>query len=143
MLVIFLTPAIGLLQEFFNKDKKNLITQSSQYRLLNNWEYHWGDSANSMIPDFGWQPAKSLINPPKRNKKTILWLKTKMTYKALNDPAILIDGKGVLLTFEMFIDGQKIYKFGKLDSSGKGNFSGLSSHLIPLSTDFRGDRTPL
>ncbi|MEN8212672.1 MAG: hypothetical protein ABFR31_13210, partial [Thermodesulfobacteriota bacterium] len=139
MIVLFLTPAMGLFQEFFNKDKNNLTAQTLQYQLLNNWEYHWGDSEDGTTPEFGWKSAKSLINPPKRNKRTILWLRNKMVYKeALNDPAILIDGKGALLTFEMFIKDQRVYKFGKLDSSGKGNFSGLSSHLIPIDTDFQG-----
>ena len=141
LLIIFLTPVIGLFQEFFNKDKKNLITHTHQHQLLNNWEYHWGDPEKGTIPDFGWKLAKSIINPPERNKRNILWFKHKMVCKAfLQDPVILIDGKGVLLTFEMFIDDQKIYKFGKLDSSGKGNFSGFSSHLIPIDTDFQ-DKT--
>ncbi len=139
LLVLFLTPAIGLFQEFFNKDKKNLTVHTLQYKLLNNWEYHWGDPENSTIPDFGWKPAKSIINPPDRNKRTILWLKNKMVCETVFlDPAILIDGKGALLTFEMFIDGQRVYKFGKLDSSGKGNFSGVSSHLIPTDTECQG-----
>ncbi|MEN8250726.1 MAG: hypothetical protein ABFS32_17465, partial [Bacteroidota bacterium] len=144
VLIIFLTPAIGLFQNFFNKDKKSLTTHTHQHQLLTDWEYHWGDPVKGTIPDFGWKSAKSIINPPERNKRTILWLKHKMVCKAfLLDPAILIDGKGALLTFEVFIDDQKIYKFGKLDSYGKGTFSGLSSHLIPIDKNFQGKTVSL
>ena len=137
LLALFLTPAIGLLQNLFDNDKK-ITAQSLQYKLLNNWEYHWGDPEKGTIPDFGWKPAKSIVNLPMRNKRTILWLKHTMGHEKFNDPAILIDGKGALLTFELFINDQKVYKFGKLDSSGKGNFSGFSSHLIPIDADFQG-----
>ncbi len=138
LLVILLAPAMALFQEFSVKDTEIKTNHGHQYEMLEGWEYHWGEPKKNAIPVSGWKAVKSPINPPQRKSRTLLWLRNKMPYENFEVPVLLIDGKGVLLTFEAFIEDRMIYKFGKLTSSGQGNLSGISSHLIHLGNNFQG-----
>ena len=138
LLIVLLAPALGLVQEFYNKNAKFKPVPGHLHEISDSWEYQWGDPKNGMIPDSDWKTIKRPANPPQRNKQTFLWLRNKLPYGNWEVPVLLIDGKGVLLTFEAFLDNQMIYKFGKLTSEGQGNISGISSHLIPLGDDFQG-----
>lgn len=61
-----------------------------------------------------------------------------MPEKKIEDPAILIDRRGMLLTFEAYLDDQLIHRFGALNASGQGHFSGITPHLIPIEQKFHG-----
>ena len=135
---VLLSPVAGLFLEMFNQDKKTMIKLESVYKMTDGWEYQWEDSETGSITDSGWRSSPSLVNPPGRSNRNILWLRTKMPDNEVFSPAILIDGKGILLTFELFINHRKIYQFGRLDPSGQGDFAGISSHLIPIKNDFPG-----
>jgi signal transduction histidine kinase len=103
------------------------------------WEYRWENTQKKgALSNSLWKAIKKPVNPPERNGNTILWLRYKIPDGNWQVPALLIDGKGVLLTFEIFLDHTMIYEFGKLTNSGQGNISGVSSHLIPLGDDIRG-----
>ncbi|MCF6249315.1 MAG: hypothetical protein L3J69_18455 [Desulfobacula sp.] len=138
LLVILLAPAIGLVQDFYNRNFKIQAIPNPLYEISNGWEYHWGDPKTDMVPDNEWKAIKYPANPPQRNGHNILWLRNKTPYKKFKVPTLLIDGKGVLLTFEAFLGNRMIYKFGKLTPTGQGNISGISSHLIDLGNDFQG-----
>jgi signal transduction histidine kinase len=138
LLVFILVPAMGLVQYFYFGDDTFETVHGPLYNISENWEYQWGNPENGLMPGAGWQPIKRPINPPQRNGEHVLWLRTRMPGAKLDTPTLLIDGKGVLLTFEAFLDDGMIYKFGEMTSSGQGNISGISSHLIPLGNDFQG-----
>jgi signal transduction histidine kinase len=138
LLVFLLIPSLGLVQRLYDGTDKIDTARIPQYEISDGWEYQWGNPKNGLIPDSGWKTTHRPINPPQRDKRQILWLKHTLPYGAWKVPTLLIDGKGVLLTFEAFLDDRMIYRFGKLTSSGEGNISGITSHLIPLGDDFKG-----
>ena len=138
LLIVLLAPAMGLVQEFYNRNDKFKPVPGHLHEISDDWEYQWGDPQNSMMPNSDWKTIKRPANPPQRNKQNILWLRNKIPYGNWKVPTLLIDGKGVILTVEAFLDDRMIYKFGKLTSEGQGNISGISSHMIPLGNDFQG-----
>jgi signal transduction histidine kinase len=137
-MVLLILP-ISLLHNIIYKDTKIEKGYSHRIELLNGWEYQWADSnTECKIPESGWKSISRPINPPNRNQHCFLWLRIRMPSGNWEAPALLINGKGVLLTFKAFIGDQMIYQFGKLNPSGRGNFSGISSHLIHLENKFGG-----
>lgn len=138
LIAVFFSPVAGIILERMNPRIETTVKYEPVHEMSDNWEYQWEDPKNHTFLKNGWKPADSIINPPGRKQNDVLWLKRKFPDIQLDAPAILIDGKGILLTFEMFVDDTKIYQFGRIDPSGKGHFSGLSSHLIDLGNDVSG-----
>jgi signal transduction histidine kinase len=136
--IIALIPFLEPVQKFFVNDTMTEAVHLPQYEMLDGWEYHWGDPGKGKVPEFGWMAVKRPINPPGRNGQTLLWLRHTLPRINWEVPVLLIDGKGVLLTFKAFINERMIYQFGKMTSSGQGNLSGISSHLIHLGNNFAG-----
>jgi len=138
-LILFLEPA----QEFFPDNTEGKTIYRSPCEMLDGWEYHWGNIENGGIPKSEWAAVDRPINPPDRNGRTLLWLRHALPYRNWEVPALLIDGKGVLLTFKAFIDDRMIYQFGRMTPSGQGNLSGISSHIIHIGNNFAGKQLTL
>ncbi len=135
---VLFSPVAGLLQQDFSKSRKTIIEHGPVFEIAGNFEYQWEDSESHTISASGWERSPSAINPPGRNNRNVLWLRTRMPDIKLKAPAILIDGRGILLAFDMFINDKKIYQFGRLDASGKGGVTGLSAHFIRLEDAYAG-----
>lgn len=136
-------PAAGLIQHFVQGDTPG--TDFSKVRLeelAEGWEYQWGNRLPStgekytttidLPSETEWKPIAYPLNPPERNSRTLLFLRNTIPSGDWKEPALLIDGRGILLTFKAYIDKQLIHEFGKMNADGEGNISGISSHLIPL-----------
>ncbi|WP_228853950.1 sensor histidine kinase [Desulfomarina profundi] len=135
---LLLVPAIGIYHEFYCEGSGIVSSSAPVYELSEHWQYQWGAPGENTVSDVDWKPINNPINPPGRRNNTLLWLRYRLPTTAVTDGTLFIGGKGVLLTFETFLDDQLIYKFGKLTAMGEGKFSGISSHLIHLGDDYRG-----
>lgn len=138
LIIILLPPGIGLFRDL-SKTNTDVKSEAISAVQLKNWEYRWGDTRNYKIPETKWTQMASLINPPDRNGHKILWIRTPVITKNIQTPALLISGKGVLLTFEVYSKEEIIYKFGTLTPKGHGNISGITSHLIELGNHMDGE----
>lgn len=138
LVAVCFAPVTGILIEKFNPDSKRFIKNNPVYELADHWEYQWENPDTRTIHTKGWKPARSIVNPPGRNQRNILWLKTIIPDIHPAEPAILIDGQGILVAFEMFIEDTVIYRFGWNDSIDQGRFTGMTSHLVNLEDDFSG-----
>lgn len=136
-------PTAGLLQYFLQGDTPGIdFSEVRLEELAKGWEYQWAtqlptageqDTNVAEIPsETKWKPIAYPLNPPERNGRTLLFLRNTIPVGDWKEPALLIDGRGILLCFRAYINGQLIHKFGKMNAVGEGNISGISSHLIPL-----------
>ncbi len=143
LLLFLFTPATGLIQHFVQGNAPGIdFSEVRLEELAEGWEYQWGNQppadgnenvkALDQPSDTGWQPITYPLNPPGRNRHTQLFLRNKIPNGNWKEPALLIDGRGILLTFKAYINEQLIHEFGKMNALGEGNISGISSHLIPL-----------
>ena len=114
------------------------------------WEYRYGDCPKDVrgIPLWavlpsqeGWHPLTTLQTPPERNGQRFLWMRTKLTGPLVSDPTLALEIVDQI--FEAYLDGQMIYRFGKLDGQDAESrrFLGYPTHYIPLSenTETSGD----
>ncbi|NOZ86326.1 MAG: diguanylate cyclase [Deltaproteobacteria bacterium] len=150
----------GLLPALFpllvSADSRNLkfsiIGKDDSLIISGPWYYKWGDSpvaedgrplwATQKVaepdgqPVRGWSVTSKPYLPPGRNGNKLVWFRTILPYFGGRAPSLFIHS--VDLTFEMYLDGKLIYKFGCLDQNGHGKFSGWPWHLIRLPADFGG-----
>lgn len=117
------------------------------------WEYRYGDSPR--LPsgdlawagptpagdDVGWQPTTKTYNPPGRNGRNFLWLRTRLpapkgrTAK-LTHPVLHITWAEQ--NFEAFLDGQRIDSFAWSEPPRPQHFPGFIHHYLPLSEGYGG-----
>jgi len=110
------------------------VDMSSDWR----WEYRWGDSPFvdgvpqwTLSPqDDEWKPIDFPSNPPGRNGRENVWYRTTLPEGEWRDPVLYIFS--VDLIVEAYVDGRMIYRYGRFDEQGRGEFSGWPWHMITL-----------
>jgi len=143
ILLFLFSPGLGLIQNLENSTVNDGDNPSSSLKKLTaGWTYAWVDTrltddnnrgiTDSPSSNTQWKPIATPVNPPDRNGRHLLFLKNTIPDENWEDPALLIDGRGILLTFRAYIDGDLIFKFGELNSLGGGNLSGITSQIIPI-----------
>lgn len=106
------------------------------------WEYRYGESplaadgnmdwAEPSHDDGGWQKAATLNGPPGRVRSQPLWLRTRFPASSAGaaqhrDAVLFIEE--IVQSYEAFLDGKLIGRFGQRDSR---SFPGRRQHHLPL-----------
>ena len=149
LLLFLFGPAAGYFQHFLQTETPGTdFNEAPLEEMSKGWEYQWenrtttGGKKNTdelILPiEKEWKPIVYPLNPPERNGRNLLFLRHTIPVGSWSEPALLIDGRGILLTFRAYIDGQLIHQFGKMNSHGEGRISGISSHTIPLDIQHLG-----
>ena len=144
-LLLLLSPLAGLIHEtLVIDDACTPLEDQPVQELSTSWQYSWEQAkneigGNAVIPGMEhWTSTDHPINPPDRNERSLLFLKHTLPMGNWQEPTLLIDGRGILLTFRAYVDGKQIHSFGKMNDAGEGNISGISSHLIALDEEHLG-----
>jgi diguanylate cyclase len=141
-LLLFTFPVLADQREYANRFKKENF-----YSLQEGWEYRWGDLPKNEKGEFLWHLGEdeksgewSFIgfpsNPPSREGRTIVWYRVRLPQRRFRDPTLFITS--IDLNAEFYLDGKRIYRFGKIDNHGEGAFLGWPIHLIELPKDYEG-----
>jgi signal transduction histidine kinase len=100
------------------------------------WQYQWGSPLETR-PRGTWKTVEKPINPPGRDQHNFLWLKRTLPKKQWKNPALLMDGRGLLVAFKAYVNGRQIHGFGNFDQGGLKQFPGVAPHLIPLEQGYQ------
>jgi diguanylate cyclase (GGDEF)-like protein len=111
---------------------------------LQNWEYRWGDSPPDVdgtpawlrSDAIDWQSTASPSNPPGREGRQHLWLRTTLPDGEWNDPVLYITS--INLIGQAYLGDKLIYQYGEFDAQGRGKFAGWPWHMIDLPEDAAG-----
>lgn len=136
---ILLIVSFGMLATFSNSLKADTPPHP-----LNHWEYRWGDSpvdANDAplwlhSDPIEWQASASPSNPPGRDGRQHLWLRTTLPEGDWNDPVLYITS--INLISQAYLGDELIYQYGEFDDQGRGDFAGWPWHMIDLPEDAAG-----
>lgn len=103
--------------------------------LSQDWMYRWGTAAEDSSE---WKPMKFPGQPHDRSGSRFLWLKAQMPQCCWSDASLLIIS--IHKTFEVYIDGKLIYRYGNLNNASADKFFGVWGpwHMIPLEHGFEG-----
>ncbi|WP_462322711.1 sensor domain-containing diguanylate cyclase [Halochromatium sp.] len=121
------------------------VAELAAMELADGWEYRWGDSPFTAdgIPVWtldqeadDWSPIGFPSNPPGRDGRTNIWYRTILPEGDWRDPVLYIFS--VDLIVEVYLDGHKIYQYGRFDDAGRGRFEGWPWHMITLPQDSGG-----
>jgi len=112
------------------------FSEKSLPQKAENWEYRWDDIIPPDIdPAFpyaeGWTPVDNPLSVPERNGRGVLWLKSTLPQNSYPDPTLYC--RLVFEIFDVYLDGKKIYTFGKTDQGNNIEFAGWPWHIIPIS----------
>lgn len=112
---------------------------------LAGWEWRWGDSPRdatgapvwlSEVKGVDWQAIDVPSNPPGRQGRQNLWLRTALPEGDWSDPVLYINSIDLIAQF--YLDGEPLSQFGEFDRQGRGDFAGWPWHMIELPDDFAG-----
>lgn len=112
---------------------------------LAGWEWRWGDSPRDAAgapvwlsegKGLDWQAIDVPSNPPGRQGRQNLWLRTSLPEGGWPDPVLYINSIDLIAQF--YLDGEPLYQFGEFDAQGRGDFAGWPWHMIELPDDFAG-----
>jgi PAS domain S-box-containing protein len=109
------------------------IGTSDGHRFLNHgWEYSWGDEdAKDTGKDRQWLPMQAFKQPEGRNGQNYLWLRVPLPQGVDKDPTLFM--KYVHQTFEIYMDGALLYKYGELPAPPEERFRPwLPFHFVSL-----------
>lgn len=128
---------ILLLTGFLTSCQESLeLLPEAELRQVTHWSYHWGDltpESTRQSPDTSpdWHPIHTPLNPPERQGRKILWLRTRLPDLKSNDCFYL---RGIDEVFEVYLNGKKIYHFGHFPSPDQDRalYPGFPWHMIPL-----------
>lgn len=112
--------------------------------LNQHWEYRWGDSPfkddtpvwTIEADEAQWHPISFPSNPPGRDGRENIWYRTLIPEGDWRDPVLYIFS--VDLIVEVYLEGERIYRYGQFDAQGKGRFEGWPWHMIPLPENASG-----
>ena len=149
LLLFLFGPAAGFFQHFLQSETPGTdFNEALLEKMSKGWEYQWENRTTTdgqkntdemMLPiEKEWKPIVYPLNPPERNGRNLLFLRHTIPAGSWSEPALLIDGRGILLTFRAYVGEQLIHKFGRMNSRGEGRISGISSHIIPLDIQHLG-----
>ena len=113
--------------------------------LLTGWEWRWGETSQDGAGAPGlleisaaddWRPIAFPSNPPGRQEHDTLWLRTQLPEGSWRDPVLYIYSIDLLAQF--YLEGESLYRHGKFDDQGRGEFAGWPWHMIELPENFAG-----
>ena len=113
------------------------------------WEYRYGDSPRTPDGRFvwaisdalpvgspaSWRPTQQTHNPPGRAGRSYLWLRTRLPTQpntASTPQHRVLQLDFAEQSFEAFLDGQLIQRFGSLQAPASFVFPGFQNHFVPL-----------
>ncbi len=99
---------------------------------IDHWQYRWGDKQlEQSLTDFaaqpGWQKTSGFVFE-KRKGHRFLWLKTTLPQSEAQTLFI----EGIDQSFEIYVDGQKVYDFGRWATGETPEFAGYPWHTLTL-----------
>lgn len=107
-------------------------------RGLTDWEYVWSEYKASLkhepIPDGGWEKTDRLLNPPGRDGRDTLWLRTRLPQDAGYDPTLLVQASQL---FEVYLDGELLFRHGRMEGAHP-LYIGTPPRMVALPDDARG-----
>lgn len=121
------------------------VSELAAMDLAEGWEYRWGDSPFNAegVPVWtldqssaAWSAIGFPSNPPGRNGQTNLWVRTTLPEGDWRDPVLYLFS--VDLIVEIYLDGRKLYQYGRFDDAGRGRFEGWPWHMVSLPQDSAG-----
>jgi len=140
-LVFFLFTAADLLTA-----QSSPLNESTIIELAEGWQYRWGDSPIDQqgLPLWTFQDLdspewRSCDNPyqlPSRKNNDIIWLRITLPEVTEREAAIFLPR--VFFNLEVFLNADKLYAFGKMESDRKNRFSAFVPHKILLPPGFAG-----
>lgn len=105
---------------------------------LTEWEYAWSEyspSANESNPeDNKWQKSRVLLNPPGREGRQVLWMRSQLPQAAGYNPTLLVQASQL---FEVYLDGELLFRHGRIEGAHP-RYIGTPPRMIPLPDDARG-----
>lgn len=122
-----------------------VFAQPSALDLQEGWQYRWGDSPFNaqgqplwaLEPEAGeWHDIGFPSNPPDRRGRSNVWYRVTLPEGSWHDPVLYI--YSVDLIVEVYLSGERIYRYGTFDEHGQGQFEGWPWHAIDLPPDFAG-----
>ncbi|MBK1619087.1 hypothetical protein CKO42_11715 [Lamprobacter modestohalophilus] len=122
------------------------VSELAAMDLAEGWEYRWGDSPFNAegVPVWtldqssaAWSAIGFPSNPPGRNGQTNLWVRTTLPEGDWRDPVLYLFS--VDLIVEIYLDGRKLYQYGRFDDAGRGRFEGWPWHMVSLPQDSAGE----
>lgn len=120
-------------------------SQTDAFAVLDQWEYVWEDRAIDAPvrpPVSGadgqpprWERIASPLNPPGRDGRAILWLRTVLPGGNWNEPTLKLRAYQL---FEVYSGERMIYRFGSINPSGASDYLGTPHRLVPLPWEAMG-----
>ena len=113
--------------------------------LLTDWYYRWGDSPVLDDGSFawaagedaeGWQELPNLDWPDDRGEHEWMWYRKRLPAMRVDDAALYLPT--VALSFDVFLDGQRIYEHGVKAPDLSNNYIIAEVHIVPLPAQFAG-----
>lgn len=111
--------------------------------LDSGWEYRWGDSPfvdgepvwATDGEALAWHPILFPSDPPERNGRSNVWYRIRLPEEPLGDSIYIYS---IDLSAEVYLDGERIYRYGEFDEDGRSRFEGWPWHIIRLPSDYAG-----
>jgi methyl-accepting chemotaxis protein len=108
------------------------------------WAYQVGDSPFdaegrplwARAESEGWKLLAPLATPQDVQSNAILWLRLPTPQGAWPDPALHLGS--VSAAFEVYVDGQRVYRSGQVAEQGRNETASTGSHVVPLPPDTAG-----
>lgn len=123
----------------FNSDDLKDFTA----KITDGWMYRYGDSPVDaggrfvwLDGDSGWSGFEFPGRPHNPDGQRSIWIKGRLPQGNWSDPTLRFRAPQQAL--EIYLDGRKIYSFGKIDSANTNETPGSILHLVPLPPEFQG-----
>ncbi|MDP3148414.1 MAG: sensor histidine kinase [Ignavibacteria bacterium] len=120
--------------------------EQKPFTPVGGWEYRWGDSPSSiggkldwlykLDSDKSWRPIDKPSDIPIIPGKKDLWIRLHLGNRNETNSAIFVNR--IEKIFEVYLDTNKIYSFGKFTSDDKIPMMGFAWHLIKLPENSNG-----
>ncbi len=122
--------------------------QPAPVRLDDGWLYRWGDSPlgpggrlvwldEEVESEDAWQNVdvgmRLSDGDPEHH---LVWYRFRLPEKSWTNPALYFSATGG--TFEVYVDGTRIYSYGELGWSNEYKYAAVTEHMIPLADDYPG-----
>lgn len=112
-------------------------------KITDEWMYRYGDSPADADGRFlwlddggGWSSFKFPGRPHNPDGQRSIWIKGRLPEGNWTDPTLRFRAPQQAL--EIYLDGNRIYRFGKIDLQNKTKTPGSILHLVSLPPEFQG-----
>ncbi|NOR14368.1 MAG: hypothetical protein GQ544_01555 [Candidatus Aminicenantes bacterium] len=120
--------------------------QSPPLRLIEGWQFRWGDSAldEDGVPVWTyedlesqeWKPAPAAVYLPDYEGSHTLWLRVPLPEVTWDEPTVFLPR--VFLTLEVYLERELIYSYGELKANRSNRFAAFVPHRLFLPSDYQG-----